>query len=96
MVKLIAKWYKASKGRVSGDPKSHLRGSVGQIGKYIIVNMLIFSEMVIGLTLNFADILNINLTNSAFFLKIVFQGGPSCHKRPQNVQNKRFCAIFLA
>ena len=50
VVKLMEKWHRASTGGVSGGSKSHYRGSIGKIGKCILVNMQISSKMLIGLT----------------------------------------------
>ena len=49
VVKLMAKWHRASTGEVSGGPKSHLWGSIGKIGKSILVKIQMSSEMLIGL-----------------------------------------------
>ena len=65
---------------ISGVLKTIYEGFIGKIGKCIIVNMFISSEMLIGLTWN-------------FFRKLVFRGS-ALSKRPQELQNKRFWTIF--
>ena len=57
VVKLMAKWHRASTRGFQGIPTAIYNCSIGKIGKCIIVNMPISSEMLFGLTWNFKDTL---------------------------------------
>lgn len=58
MVKLMVKWNQTSTGgEVQDVPKTMYKGSLGRIGKCIIVNIPIPPETITGLTQNFKEIL---------------------------------------
>ena len=57
VVKLMAKWHRASTRGFQGIPTAIYNCSIGKTGTCIIVNMPISSDMFFGLTWNFKDTL---------------------------------------
>ena len=53
----MAKWHRAPQGEFQGVSKIIYGGYIGKICNCILVNMQISSEMLIGLTLDFTNIL---------------------------------------